>query len=405
MKEKIVILGNGIAALSAIKAIREVDSISEIHVYGEEPYYPYNRIRLSKGLLSALEEDKILLQKKEWYKTNHVNMYIGKKAVFLDPLTQIITFQDGSQTDYTKLLIATGASNAIPPIKGIEKKGVFTLRTLEDAQRITSQQKQGSSFLNIGGGIQGLETAWILSQLHKKVIVAELLPRLMPKQLDHKASTIVEKVIQAQDIEVLTNTQISEITGNACVQGFLTADNENHPCDTVLYSIGICPNTHGFTDTNLMINKGIVVNEKMQTNIPHIYAAGDVAEFQDEIYGLWNIAIEQGKIAGYNMVGKESYYTPITPVTTLTAFGISLFSMGIVDETKSTHVVMEDQSEQNMYSKIFIRNQTVIGAIVIGTIKSSPALKSAIENKIPLGDLNFSNVSVETLIEIIKKNK
>ena len=138
----------------------------------------------------------------------------------------------------------------------------------------------------------------------------------------------------------------------------------------------------------------------METNIENIYAAGDVVEFDNNIYGLWNIAIGQGTIAGYNMIGKNTIYKPIAPVTTLSAFNISLFSMGNINEDNSTNVVISE--EGNSYNKILINNNKIVGAIVVGNIKSSPILKKAIEEKIDLGEIDFSNVYIADLIETIK---
>src|SRR5690554_2991099 len=133
MLDKIIIIGNGIAALSAIKAIREIDKDSEIHLFGEEAFYPYSRIRLSKGLLSTLQEDKILLQKREWYDDNNVNLYLGTKIVSIDTDKKVVKLYDDGLISYTKILLAGGSSNNKPDIEGIDKPGIYSLRTLQDA--------------------------------------------------------------------------------------------------------------------------------------------------------------------------------------------------------------------------------------------------------------------------------
>lgn len=406
MKEKIVIIGNSIAALSAIKAFRTVDTVTGIHLFGEEHVYPYNRMRLSKGLLSNLEGDKILLQKKEWYTENGVNMSIDKRAISIDTSGKTICFQDGTTADYTKLLVAAGAHNFIPPIQGIDKEGVLTLRNLEDAQRIIKQEQKSQIILNIGGGIQGLETAWILSQTGKKVIITELQSRLMPKQLDQKASDILKKAIENKNIEIMISCEIEELIGqDNKVQGFRMKSGEEIKCDMVLYAIGLEPNVDFIKSSEIKVNKGIIISEEMKTSVEGIYAAGDVAELNGQVYGLWNIAIEQGKIAGYNLAGHLTKYKEIVPVTTLNAFGLSLFSMGTIDEKQADHLIVSDKSDENSYSKILIKSNKVIGSIVIGNTKSSPALKIAIENKINLGEIDYKNVLIDELIEIIKRSK
>jgi nitrite reductase (NADH) large subunit len=405
MTEKIVVVGNGIAAITAIKSIREIDQQSEIHVVGEEKFYPYNRIRLSKGLFTTIEEDKILLQKKEWYETNNINLYTNTKVTSIDTDRKIVKLSDGNTLAYTKLLLANGASNVIPSIPGSELNGVYTLRTLQDAWDVIEYLKEAEVAVNIGAGIQGIETAWILSQMGKKVILVGRSPVLMSKQLDKKSSQILEKAVRSCGVEVLLNTNISEITGSNRVQGVKTTEGKSYECDIVTYSMGIQPNTEILEGTPVKVNKGIVVDEKMQTNIKDVYAAGDVAEYNNHLYGLWNISIGHGKTAGCNIAGKDSIYENIIPVTTLSAFNLSLFSMGEVDENKATDIILDDRSEENIYNKVLIQNNKVIGAIVIGQLKYSPVLKTAIEKEINLTGIDFNKVSFDELIQIIKNNK
>ena len=405
LNEKIVIVGNGIAAITAIKSIREIDKDTEIHLFGDEKFFPYNRIRLSKGILDKLEEEKILLQKKDWYESNGIKLYKDKKVISIDTDKKEVIISGNLKISYTKLLLANGSSNISPSITGIDKAEVFTLKTLDDAWNIIEGIKSNEKILNIGAGIQGLETAWNFSQMDKKVILAELSPRIMPKQLDETASKILKSAVEKQGIEVMLGTEVLEICGETKVEGFKTDKEDLIHCDMVNYSIGIKPNIELLKDSYIKTNKGIIVNEKMETNIKDIYAAGDVAEFNNENYGLWNIAISHGKVAGLNIVGKESIYKHIVPVTTLSAFNISLFSMGIVDENKSTNVVVEDKSDENIYNKVFINNDKVIGAIVIGDTKYSPILKAAIEKEIDLTGIDYKNVSFDDLLEIIKDRK
>jgi nitrite reductase (NADH) large subunit len=405
LEDKIIIIGNGIAAITAIKSIREINQECEIHLFGEESFYPYNRVRLSKGLLGSLVEEKILLQKKEWYETNNVKLHRSTKIASVDTNKKTVTTSTEDTFGYTKLLIVSGAYNFKPPVPGIDKTGVYTLRTLRDAWDIVEEVKHEQEILNIGGGIQGLETAWILSQMGKKVNLVELLPRLMPRQLDEQASKILEKVVRSHGIEVMLGTQVNEILGIDKVEGIKTAQGQTIACDMITYSIGIRPNIGFLMDTPIKINKGIIVDEKMRTSVECIYAAGDVAEYGGEIYGLWNIAIEHGKVAGANMAGKNETYEHIVPVTTLSAFHLSLFSMGVIEDSKATDIVLEDRSAENVYNKVYIHNNKVIGAIVIGDIKHSPALKTAIEKEIDLSGVDFNSVSFHELIETIKKKK
>ncbi len=402
LNEKILVIGSGIAAITAIKSIREIDQNIEIHLIGDESFYPYNRVRLSKGLLSTLEEDKILLQKKDWYDLNNIRLYKNIAVISIDTDKKEVKLSDGNKMNYNKLLLANGASNVAPHILGIDKKGVFNLRTLKDSWNIKDEAKKNNRILIIGGGIQGLEIAWILSQLGKKVFLAEIFSRLMPKQLDEKSSEILKNALEVYNIEVMLNTQIKELLGDNKISGFITAKGETIDCDMVVYSTGIKPNINILENTQIKTNKGVIVNEKMETSVTDIYASGDIVEFNDEVYGLWNIAIGQGKIAGYNIVGKNSIYQQIVPVTTLNAFNLSLFSMGVIDEDKAKDILVEEL-ENNTYQKVLINNNKIIGAIVIGDIRKSPALKIAIEKEISLSSVDIKNISIDEIIEIIRK--
>lgn len=404
MTNRIIIIGNGIAGITAVKAIREVDKESEVFIFGEEEFYPYNRIKLSKNLFDELSEDNTLLLKKSWYEENKVNIYVSKKVIKVNIENKEVVLCDESILKYDKLLLANGARNNKPPVEGIEKVGVFNLRTLQDAWDIKSKIQKGESVINIGGGIQGLETAWNLNQHGINVSIVEIQSRLMPNQLDEKASKILQDSVEKFGINIYLNTRVNKIAGNNEIEGVVTSSDEFMPCNKVIYSAGIKPNIEMFEDTHIKCEKGIVINEKMETNIADIYAAGDVAELDKFVPGLWNISIGQGKVAGYNIIGKDSTYKHIVPVTTLNAFKLSLFSMGCVDENNATNVLVEDNDE-GQYMKVYIRDRKIVGAIVIGDTKQSPILKSAIEKEISLEAIDLSKISVTELLDNIQSKK
>lgn len=405
LKENIIIIGNGIAAITAIKAIRKHDQTSDIHLLGEEPFYPYNRIRLSKGLLATLDEDKILLQKKAWYEEQNIHIHRHTKALSVNPSKKTVLLDNHQELPYTKLLLANGAKNRVPPIKGIDKEHVYSLRTLEDARNIQRSIQEEGTVLNIGGGIQGLETAWILSQDGKKVIIAELASRLMSKQLDEHASTILLNAIRKQGIEVHLNTPIEEIVGEGSIVGAKTKTGDVIDCNSVIFAIGIKTNIDLLKDSGVDTHYGVLVNDRMETSIEGIYAAGDIVELDGHIYGLWNIAIEQGKVAGSNIACVDATYKHIVPVTTLNAFDLSLFSMGVIEDSEATDILVEEDLEHASYKKVLLKHHKIIGAIMIGNIRSSPLLKRAIEGEMDFQDYDYNHASIDALLEYIKKSK
>ncbi len=395
LNDRIIIIGGGIAGISAIKAIRETDSTIEIHMISNEKFYPYNRLRLTKGLFGNLSSEDILLQKKEWYEINKVNLHIDKEVTWIDVKEHEVILNDGDKLNFSKLLLASGAHNFTPPIEGIEKENVYTIRHLEDAWAVKEVVSAKKKPLIIGGGIQGLETAWELNQHGEEVAIAEIQSRLMPMQLDIRASQILRNIIEGYNIKVYLEMQVYKILGGNEVTGVSGENGLQISCDMVVYNAGIRPNINFLKDTPIQYNKGVIVNNKMETSVEDIYAAGDVVEFGGRTFGLWNIAIEQGKAAGCNMVGMDMVYKNIVPVTTLNAFGISLFSMGNVDEDKCHYSLIEESEYDKAYKRIFIHDNKIVGAIVIGDTKKSPILKSAIENQTLIDKFDLYKVFVK----------
>jgi nitrite reductase (NADH) large subunit len=400
----IITVGGGVAAINAIKSIREYNSDANILVFQNEKFYPYYRIRLTKSLFDNLDIDKILLQKKEWYELNNVQLYLDNEIAAVDSDSNKITLTDGRIFDYDQLLLANGASNFKPPIDGIDHDGVFSIRKYEDIQNIKANTEGKDTIVCIGGGIQNLEAAWALCSQGKKVIVAEFQDKLMPRQLDTRASELLKNAVEDLSIQVLLNTQIMKITGVNVVKGVVTKDGRQFDCDMIINSVGIRPNTKIYENTPLQINQGVIVNDRMRTNIPNIYAAGDIAEFNGRVGGLWTIAAEQGKIAGYNLIGKETVYSVGVPVTTMNAFNLSIFSVGNINESSSSHTLTEDCSEQKSYKRIFILNKKIIGAIIIGDNKYNNLLKNLVINETVLPDMDLTEISVNDLLEQLKNN-
>ncbi len=404
MSANIVIIGGGVAAISAVKAIREIDSDIDISIFQNEKYYPYYRLKLTKGLFDNLEEEKIMLQKKDWYESNNVKLYLDSEVIGIDTIKSEIILQNGNKFGYNKLLLANGSKNFMPPIDGIDKENVFTIRKLDNIREIQDKINDKTAVLNVGGGVQGIETAWSLNKYGKNAIIAEFQERLMPRQLDKRASEILKTAIEGFKTKVLLNTQIVKILGEDKVRAVETMDGKTIESDMVIFSVGIRANKELLAGTEVKTNNGILVNEKMETNIENVYAAGDVAELNGRIIGLWNIAMEQGKTAGYNIVGKDAVYAGVVPVTILNAFKIALFSMGEVDEEQCDKTITQEDTDGLYYKRLFIRDNKIIGAIVIGDNKYSTLLKNAIEKKITFSNIDLLNGDVNDLLAKLKSN-
>lgn len=402
MNKSYVIVGSGISAISAAKAIRDKDKSGTISIYGEESMMPYLRIKLSKDLFKDLNNDKILLKKQQWYEENNISFLKDTRILKIDVENKLLMSSKGENISYDKLLIATGSRNRTLPIIGSDKEGVFTLRNVVDANNIKDYLKEKHNVVHIGGGVQGLETAWTLHSNGKEVFIVEAGKRLMPRLLDERASSILKEKIENTGVKFICDTRVDEISGHKKVEAVSINEKQVIPCDSIIYSIGIIPNVEIVKDTKIKINKGVVVNDNMGTSIKDVYAAGDVAEFKGNIEGLWMKATEQGTVAGSNMAGDNVIYKNAVPVTVFNAFNTSLFSMGDVSYGSYDNSISEEVDGK--YIKIFIKDNRIVGAILIGDVSMSRVLKKCIEDGISLEGIDLDTITIKKLILQMQKS-
>ena len=395
------IIGTGVAAVQAAKAIRDHDQDANILVYGEETSLPYNRIKLSKELFSDLRSEKVLIKKEKWYQTQNIQAFPNTKIVNIDPSQHTITTSTNETIPYDKLLICTGAKNRKLAVDGVDKTGVFTIREMHEAEDFKDFIEDKTSVVNIGGGIQGLETAWSLYKTGKKVSIVEVAPRLMTNQLDEKTSAILKNKIEEAGVDIHLQASVNEMIGNDEVEGIVIGD-QTIPCESVIYSVGVVPNLDVVENTSIQTNRGIMVNEKMETNIKDIYAAGDVTELHGEVAGLWNRAMDQGKIAGMNMAAANVAYQGTLPVAIFNAFNISLFSIGLVDESQCDMSITEEAGEEK-YTRVFIKDHKIVGVISLEGVVASIPYKTAIEKQVSLAGLDLKNMSISDVMSAVKE--
>ncbi|HDR4895376.1 NAD(P)/FAD-dependent oxidoreductase [Bacillus sp. BF2-3] len=401
MEKNFVIIGSGVAAVNAAKTIREYDKGSNIFIFGEEPSLPYKRIKLSKDLYSDLHSEKVLIKKKKWYQDNHISVFINTKVLKINTDEQFIVTSNEAVFSYHKLLICTGADNRRLEINGINKKNIFTIRDMKEADELKGHLEDKESVVTIGGGVQGLETAWSILKAGKKVSIVEVAPLLMRRQLDTKSSLLLKRKIEKEGVKVYLNTSIDSILGKESVTGIKMNDNSQINCDSIVYSIGVTPNTKLVHDTAIKLNRGIVVDEKMRTNIDSVYAAGDVAEVNNEIEGLWGTALEQGRVAGSNMVSKTAIYKKEIPTTIFNAFNVSLFSIGVVNEEQCDTTIVEEDGKEK-YTRLFIKDNKIVGVISLEGVAASIPYKSAIEKHVSLEGIDLLNTNISEIMSKLK---
>lgn len=395
MTLKYVIIGNGMAGLSAAKEIRNLDKNGSITIISSEEYLTYYRLKLSHYISKTFEDKELLIYKEDWYRKNNIEVILEKIVENIDTDKKQIKLDDGKIVTYDKLLLANGSKPFVPPITGKFKEGVFALRTLKDLKYIKNYFEKCEDITVIGGGLLGLEAAWAIKQLEKKVNVVEFFPYLLPRQLDKEMADIVSKKLSDSGLKLYFDTAAEEILGEVKAEGLKFKDGGQIKTDAILFSAGIRPNIDLVRETSIEFDKGVKVDSYLKTNIEDVYAAGDIAEVNGIVLGLWTAATEQGKIAGANMTGENKEYKIPEPFTTLSIGDISLFSIGNVKDY--TEVLKHDEGENHF--RLFVADNKLVGGILLGDISKMNSVKKAVNGNMDISDLIKEGLSCKEIIE------
>jgi nitrite reductase (NADH) large subunit len=368
---RFVILGNGVAGVNVARYIaRAGQPDTSIEIYTDESYTYYPRPKLPDFLAGVISQADLIQYGPDWYAERGIQLRLNCRAVGLDVASQRLTLADGSAVPYDRLLLASGGRSNIPPIKGTDKAGVFSLRSLADALVIRAHATQAGAAVVIGGGLLGLEAARGLHLLGLKVTIVEFFPRLLPRQLDDAGAAALQKTIEALGISVLTNAATEELTGAERVNGVRLKDGRQLPADLVLISAGVRSNTELPQAAGLKVNRGVIVDDAMRTSAPAIWAAGDVAEFAGRVWGIIPAAVEQARIAAANMLSPTgagaAAYVDIVPSNTLKVVGIDLTSIGAVNPEGEGFTELRRSGPAGQYAKLVLRDGKIVGAIMLG---------------------------------------
>nr|MDO8076835.1 FAD-dependent oxidoreductase [Candidatus Freyarchaeota archaeon] len=380
---KIVIVGFGLAGFTACRWILNNAPGNEVEIFSDEryPYYPHPALY---GVLSgeATVED-ILIHPAEWYTARQVKLRLGEPVKSVNVDDKEIVLESGERVSYDKLLLASGAHPFVPPIEGVDRKGVFTLRTIDDALRIREYAQGKKNAVVIGGGLLGLEISAALGKLGLKVTILEFAPWLLPRQIDKEGSDVLIRELEKKDVKIKCGAQTEEILGNAEVSGVKTKDGETLPAELVVCATGIRSNTELPRESGIEVNRGVVVDDNLRTSAEDVYAAGDIAEHRGRVYGIIPAAAEQAQIAATNMLGKETVYTGTVSMNSLKVVGVDLTSIGLVNpENEEYEQIRRVDAEKCLYKKIVLKNGKVVGGILIGDRKSVKPLTEIIRRKV-----------------------
>jgi NAD(P)H-nitrite reductase large subunit len=387
MTMKHVIVGGGIAAVSAVRAIREYAPDSHITVISEEKHCFYYRPMTPLIIKGDKERDDLLHD----YESLDIHLIHGR-AASLDHGSKKIVLQNDDRIAYDRLLIATGSSPLIPPIKGITEPNVHYLRTMADAQGIKEAAKSATHAVIIGGGFVGTKKAEALAHLGIKVTMVEKENHILLPRLDETGAALITERLTGKGVELVLNDTVTEILPDT--KGVKLDSGRDLACDFVCVTVGVKPNIEWLAGSGIETEKAILVNETMQTNLDGVYAAGDIVQIKDLVTGqavvsaLWTNAVEMGKVAGACMAGgKIKYPGGMGVLNSSEIAGLPIVSVGLVlPEGLNGYQVFRKQGPQS-YRKLILKGDVLAGAIFIGDIENAGLYTALIKTGRPLGAL------------------
>ena len=379
---KYVIIGASAAGIAAVEAIRKVDLVGTITLITEEACAHYSKPMISDLVSGKADIQKMKCKTDNFWKENNAEARMSKKAVSLNLSDKTVNLEDGEKIVYEKLLLATGGKPFVPKMEGQDKDSVFTFTNISDAQRLAAKidSIHAKSAVVIGAGLIGISVTEALMKRGLKVTVVELQEKILSLLLDSKASDIVEAIIRKAGVNFATGQSVQKIVGrpdnDGAVGGVILTKGDQVACDLVIVAIGVIPRTELVVGTTVKINRGIVVDNFMQTNVPDVYAAGDVAEAYDFILNqnrllpLWPLAVLEGRVAGYNMAGKKASYEGGTNMSSLKYFGIPIVSIGLANpkDDPTLEILVKLDAENNVYKKLVLKNNVIVGLTLVNCI-------------------------------------
>jgi len=370
-----VIIGNGAAGVSGCEGIRKLDQKGTIAILSDEPVLPYIRCLLPDLISGRVPAKNLTFRPEKFYEKSQIELMLGKRTVSIDVGSKQLLTDDGEALQFGRLLIATGSSATLPESSRKNLEGVFTLRTMEDAEGISRAAAGAKRAVILGGGLVGLESAIALRLRGLEVCVVVASEQVLSQNIDRSAAGIVKRHLEDNGIRILIGTDVLEILGEKKVEGARLSNEAILECDLIVSAKGVRMNTELAENAGISVGRGIMVDERMRTNVPDIYAAGDVAQARELISGrnavmtVWPVAAEQGRVAGMNMAGGEMIYQGGLQINTVDFLGLPIVSMGETREPRDLSELkfsISSHPERKSYRKLVLRDGKIIGVILIG---------------------------------------
>lgn len=394
---KYVIAGGWTAGTAAAQHLRKLDPSSEITIVDAESVAYYPRPDLIDYLAGRKSREQLTVHAANWYDENRITLTNRRRIIRMRAAEHEATLDDGTILSYDKLLLANGASPFVPPLPGADQAGVFTLRTLDDADTLLGHVVPGGAVVVVGGGLLGLEAARALAERGMRATVIEFASRLLPNQLDERSAEMLVEHLRSLSVTALLGAESQQIlSGEHGAAGVLLKDGRIARGEFVLFSTGVRPNVTVAREAGIATGRGVQVDDSMQTSAPDVYAAGDVVEHRGRVYGIVPPCLEQARVAAQNMVspGTATYEGSIMS-SSLKTCGINVLSMGNVNPTQEQHVQAIQAQGQQSYRKVVLENGIIVGVILYGTTNGARQLQQAIGSHADLGAFQDRLVDID----------
>ncbi len=379
-KQKVVIIGAGIAGVSAAESLRKTSPDTEIILLSKETHLPYYRLNLTRYLAGEVGEDQLPLHPPEWYDQQRINLELGTELNAIELENKKLILSGGTGLDYDTLILAAGSHPYVPPIPGVNKENVSVLRTKNDADRILENCRANGHCVCIGGGLLGLEAVGALARRGTDVTILEGHGWLLPRQLNKEAGERMETHAASLGIKLRKNARAREIVGDERGRSVLLDDGTVIPAESVIIATGVRSNSYLARLAGLEVQHGIVVDDRLRTSHPDVFAAGDIAEHRGVSYGTWGPSQFQGTIAGLNAGGSVAEFVGIPRTNMLKVLGYDLFSIGRILAEDASYETVESEIGGNYFYFVF-RDNYMVGAILLGDTALSSEVKTVIENR------------------------
>jgi nitrite reductase (NADH) large subunit len=375
-RKRLAIIGNGMATCRLLDDLlrRQAPRAYDVTVFGEEPHGSYNRILLNR-ILGGGDPETITLKPRDWYAERGINFHPATRIETLNPAFRLLTDATGRSHHYDVCVLATGSIPVIPPVEGLHaaagprKEGVFVFRTIDDCERIRDIARPASSAVVVGGGLLGLEAAKGLCDLGMHVTVVHLVDTLMNTQLDRLGGDLLRKTIEQSGIFVRTGVSVAALLGDRRVEGVRLTDGQELPTDLVVFACGIQPRVELAKTAGIPVRRGVLVNDLLATQVPGVYAVGECAEHQGKVYGTVQPIWEQTSVLAdvLTAANPQARYRGSKLYARLKVVGVEVASMGVVEpERVEDEVVQIVEERRGTYRKLIVRDDRLIGAILMG---------------------------------------